>query len=65
MDNTFSKALELMSPPPPKNVQNAVLSLMVDCAFRLNVGRQGFKLVNTKIRITEGRVIEVLLYTIH
>ena len=35
---------------------------MVDHAFKLNVGRQGFGSVNPEIRIIEGRIIEVLLY---
>ena len=34
---------------------------MVDRAFKLNVGRQGFGSVNPEIRIIEGRIIEVLL----
>ena len=55
----FYKALELMV---SENVQNAVLSLMVDRAFKLNVGRQGFGSVNPEIRIIEGRISEGLLY---
>ena len=35
---------------------------MVDRAFKLNVGRQGFGSVNPEIWIIEGRIIEVLLY---
>ena len=35
---------------------------MVDRAFKLNVGRQGFESVNPEIRIIEGRISEVLLY---
>ena len=35
---------------------------MVDRAFKLNVGRQGFGSVNPEIRIIEGRISEVLLY---
>ena len=35
---------------------------MVDHAFKLNVGRQGFGSVNPEIRIIEGRISEVLLY---
>ena len=37
---------------------------MVDRAFKLNVGRQGFGSVNPEIRIIEGRISEVLLYLI-
>ena len=37
---------------------------MVDRAFKLNVGRQGFGLVNPEIRIIEGRISEVLLYLV-
>ena len=59
MDNAFYKALELMI---SENVENTVFSLMVDHAFKLNVGRQGFGSVNPEIRIIEGRIIEVLLY---
>ena len=36
---------------------------MVDRAFKLNVGRQGFGSVNPEIRIIEGRISEVLLYS--
>ena len=35
---------------------------MIDHAFKLNVGRQGFWSVNPEIRIIEGQIIEVLLY---
>ena len=35
---------------------------MGNCAFKLNVGRQGFGSVNPEIRIIESRIIEVLLY---
>ena len=35
---------------------------MVDRAFKLNVGRQGFGSVNPEIRIIEGRISEFLLY---
>ena len=35
---------------------------MVDRAFKLNIGRQGFGLVNPEIRIIEGWTIKVLLY---
>ena len=38
---------------------------MVDHAFKLNVGRQGFGSVNPEIRIIEGQIIEVLLYYLH
>ena len=37
---------------------------MVDGAFKLNVGRQGFGSVNPEIRIIEGRIIEALLYNL-
>ena len=59
MDSAFYTVLELMV---SENVSNAVLSLMVDRAFKLNVGRQGFGSVNPEIRIIEGRISEVLLY---
>ena len=35
---------------------------MVDRAFKLNVGRQGFGSVNPEIPIMEGRISEVLLW---
>ena len=41
------------------------LSLMVDRAFKLNVGRQVFGSVNTEILIIEGRIIDVLLYILY
>ena len=37
---------------------------MVDRAFKVNVGRQGFGSVNPEIRIIEGRIVEVLLYIV-
>ena len=37
---------------------------MVDRVFKLNVGGQGFGSVNPEIRIIEGWIIEVLLYTV-
>ena len=54
----FYKELELIV---SKNVQNLILLLVLDHALYMNLGRQGFELVNLEIRIIEGWVIEVLL----
>ena len=45
-----------------KEVRPSVLSLMLDGALYL--GRQGFGSVTPEIRIIEGRIIKVLLYSL-